>query len=199
MQGEEKNIAMNVRKGKQGFDGLNFEYKFHNPQYLFKLLPPPKELLNKNKKVIARISCTDEKLELYVNPVHHISLDNIYPFDISYGKELEGLLEKIITFIYRYLDVYLRWFDKNEIIGNLLLKQMKCNITLPCVGKAKVSDVISFIDLAMNETWLRRVSNSQTDCKKRNIGCLFNKEHTYKVKIYDKTEEQYAHEHTSIQ
>lgn len=198
MAGTKNNLELNIEKCKQGFDGLNFEYKIDNPQYLFKVLPPPRELLNENGKVIARISCADEKIELYVNPVHYIRPTNIYPFDVRYGKELENLLEKIIRFIQSYLDEHLRWIDKSEIIGNLLLKQMECNITLPCVGKAKVSDVISFVDLAMNETWLRRISNSEIDCQKRNIGCLFSKEHAYKVKIYDKTEEQRVHENNMM-
>lgn len=194
MKKKEKNIKMNTKKCKQGFDGLNFEYQIDNPQYLFKVLPPPRELLNENQKVIARISCTNEKIGLYVNPVHYIRPTNIYPFDVRYGEELENLLEEIISFIQCYLDEYLRWMDKSEIIGNLLLKQMECNITLPCVGKAKTSDVIAFMDLAVHETMLWRISNSETDYRKRNSSCSFNKDHAYKVKIYDKTEEQRVHE-----
>lgn len=194
MAGTKNDLELNTRKCKQGFDGLNFEYKIDNPQYLFKVLPPPRALLNKNENVIARISCTNEKIELYVNPVHYISPDNIYPFNIGYSKELEGLLGEIIWFIQKYLDDNLRWMDKNEIIGNLMLKQMECNITLPCVGKAKTSDVIAFMDLAVHETMLWRISNSETDYRKRNNSCSFNKDHAYKVKIYDKTEEQRVHE-----
>lgn len=193
-----KSFELNIKKCKQGIDGINFEYIIQMGDYFSSEIPPSKQFLNECGKKIAEITCNTKKIKLYVNPAHYIRANNVQSFGVMDCNVIEQLQQEITIFIKNFLDEHLPWINYEKFIENLKLKDLECNITLPCVGKAKQSDVIAFFDLVPTETLLRRVNISKTNYKKKNTGCTFRKEHEYNVKIYDKSEEQISHGNSFI-
>lgn len=171
-----KSFELNIKKCKQGIDGINFEYNLQTDDYFSSEIPPSQQLLNKNGKKIAEITCNAKKIKLYVNPAHYIRLNNVQSFGVKDCNEIKHLQQEILLFIKDFLDEHLHWFNYKKFIENLKLKDLECNITLPCVGKAKQSDVIAFFDLVPTETLLRRVKISKATYKKR-ILVVHSKKH----------------------
>lgn len=183
-------IRLNKRKCKQGLDGLNVEYVI-NLEDLKHFYSAPETLKNKDDNTIVKIECTGGKVKAYVNVVHRIRSDNVKPFGIADAIKLELVREQVVEFMKEYLQKHLGKRFSDEFIKNMKVKALECNITLPALGGATPSDVIALFDLALDKTMIFRKRKSQTRYEKRNTGCLYSKPKEYRLKIYDKTEEQH--------
>ena len=181
---------LNKRKCKQGLDGLNVEYVI-NLDDLKHFYSPPEILKNKNDNTIVKIECTGGKIKAYVNVVHRIRPDNVKPFGIADAIKLELVREQVVEFMKAYLRKHLANRYSDEFISKMKVTALECNITLPVTDGATPSDVIALFDLALDKTMIFRKRKSQARYEKINTGCLYSKPKEYRLKIYDKTEEQY--------
>lgn len=184
-------VKLNKRKCRQGLDGLNVEYVI-NLEDLKHFYSAPETLKNKDENTIVKIECTGGKVKAYVNVVHRIRPDNIKPLGIADAIKLELVREQVLEFMKEYLRKHLANRYSNEFINNMKVMALECNITLPVLGGATPSDVIALFDLALDKTMIFRKRKSQARCEKLNTGCLYSKPKEYKLKIYDKTEEQHG-------
>lgn len=183
-------IKLNKRKCKQGLDGLNVEYVL-NLDDLKHFSSDPEILKNEADNTIVKIECTGGKLKSFVNVVHRIRPDNVKPFGIADAIKLELVREQVLEFMKAYLRKHLTNRYSDEFINNMKVTALECNITLPVLDGATPSDVIALFDLALDKTMVFRKRKSQARYEKVNTGCLYSKPKEYRLKIYNKTEEQY--------
>lgn len=185
-----KDIRLNKQKCKQGLDGLNIEYVL-NLNNLKHFCAEPEYLRNKRGNTIVKIEFTGGKLKAFVNVVHLVRPDNVKSFGITDAIRIELVREQIIDFMRGYLRKTLKENYSEAYIQNMKVTALECNITLPTLGGATPSDVITLFDLALDKTMIFRKRYLRSGYKKRNIGFLFSKPKEYRLKIYDKTEEQH--------
>lgn len=183
-------VKLNKRKCKQGLDGLNVEYVI-NLEDLKHFYSVPETLKNKDDNTIVKIECTGGKVKAYVNVVHRIRPDNVKPFGIADAIKLELVREQVLEFMKEYLRKHLASWYSDEFIDNMKVTALECNITLPVLGGATPSDVIALFDLALDKTVVFRKRKSKMRYEKMNTGCLYSKPKEYRLKIYNKTEEQH--------
>lgn len=65
-----KSFELNIKKCKQGIDGINFEYNIQLGDYFSSEIPPSKQFLNECGKKIAEITCNTK---LYFIPYIYVS------------------------------------------------------------------------------------------------------------------------------
>lgn len=186
-----KPSSFNRRKCQSGLDGVNAEYvlEFADMKQLYL---PPEELKNEVGNTIAKVECIGGKLKAYINVVHCIRPDNVRPLGIAEAIKAELIRERVFEFIQGYVQKNLKCQTIDECIYHMRVRAMECNLTLPCVGGAKPSDVIALLDLSLDKTVLFRKQKEKEKCGKVNTGCLYSKPKEYKLKVYDKTEEQHS-------
>ncbi len=184
-----KKVSLNKNRCKQGLDGLNFECVL-NLDELKHFYAPPECLTNEAGNTIVRMECTGGKIKTFVNVVHGIRADNVEPFGIADTIKMEFVREQVIDYMRGYLQKYLKKNYTDAFIESMNVKALECNITLPTLEGATPSDVIALFDLALDKTMVFRKRGTQSGYKKKNTGCLYSKPKEYRLKIYDKTEEQ---------
>ena len=62
-----KSFELNIKKCKQGIDGINFEYNIQLGDYFSSEIPPSKQFLNECGKKIAEITCNTKPISNYDN------------------------------------------------------------------------------------------------------------------------------------
>lgn len=182
-------IKLNKRKFRQGLDGLNVEYVINLGDLKY-FSAPPEQLKNKVDNTIVNIVCNGGKVKAFVNVVHRIRSDNVKPLGIAEAIKLELVRDQVVEFMKAYLRKHLENRYSDDFINNMKVTALECNITLPTLGEATPSDVIALFDLALDKTMIFRKRKLQSRYEKMNTGCLYSKPKEYKLKIYDKTEEQ---------
>ena len=188
----EFDMKLNKRKCQQGIDGLNLEYTL-GLEGMKNLYLPEEELKNQANNTIVKIDCVGGKIRTYINAVHSIRPNNVKPFGIADAIKLELVKSQVIEFMQSYLKKYLLDKYSDEFINNLKVKSLEVNITLPCVGTATPSDVIHLLDMAFDRTVVFRKRKVFSKCEKANTGVQYTKQNEYRLKIYDKTDEQHRH------
>ena len=191
MKKSTKPNSFDRRKCQSGLDGVNAEYvlEFADMKQLYL---PPEELKNEAGNTIAKMECVGGKLKAYINVVHCIRPDNVSPLGIAEAIKAELIRERVFEFIQGYVQKHLKCQAIDECLYHMKVRAMECNLTLPCVGGAKPSDVIALLDLSLDKTVLFRKQKEKAKCGKVNTGCLYSKPKEYKLKVYDKTEEQHS-------
>ena len=187
---------LNQKKCQQGMDGMNLEYVL-GLQGAEHLYLPEEVLKNNDGNTVVSISCVGGKIKAYVNAVHSIRPNNIQPFGIVDTIKLELVKSEVVDFMRGYLKKHLRHKYSDEYIDNIKVMQLECNLTIPCVKGATPSDVISLFDKALDKTVLFRKAKARY--KKTNTGCQYSKSKEYRLKIYDKSEEQHAKGNLSVE
>lgn len=168
---------------------MNLEYQL-NLEGMEKLYLAPEELRNEAQNTIVKIDCVGGKVRAYVNAVHAIRPNNITPLGIADTIKLELVRSEVVAFMQTYLTKGLSGKFTEEFIDNLKVTSLETNITLPCVGGATPSDVIHLLDMALDRTIIFRKKKAK--CKKVNTGVQYTKPKEYRLKIYDKTDEQHS-------
>ena len=184
-------VRLNKKKCQQGLDGIKAEYvlEIAGTEHLY---CPPEELKNAEGHKIVSIECVGGKLKVYINPVHSVRSNNVKSFGIADAIKLELVRGQVVEFIKNYVYKNVRGEVSEGFIEQVRVKSLECNITLPCVDGASPSDVIALFDLAFDRTVVFRKQREKTKYQKTNTGCLYSKPKEYKLKIYDKTEEQHS-------
>ena len=182
-------VTLSKKKACQGMDGMNLEYTL-GLAGMENLYLPEKELKNEANNTIVKIDVVGGKIRAYVNAVHSIRLNNIKPFGIADTIKLELVRNKVTEFIHSYLQEHLQDKYSDEFASNMKVTALECNITLPCVGGATSSDVIHLLDMSLDRTVTFRKRKRCSKCEKVNTGVQFTKPKEYRLKIYDKTDEQ---------
>lgn len=177
------------KKCQQGLDGMNLEYVL-NIEGAEHLYLPEESISNTANKIIAKISCKGGKLSAYVNAVHCTKSANLKPLSITETIKLELIRSKVIGFMQDYLKKYLQDMYSDEYVNNLVVKQLECNLTLPCVKGAIPSDVINLFEHALDKTVLHKQRKNKRTHDKIPTSCYYVKPKEYCLKIYDKSQEQ---------
>lgn len=99
----------------------------------------------------------------------------------------------------KYLRKHLQHQYSDEFIKNLKVTALEVNITLPCVGTATPSDVIHLLDMALDRTVVFRKRKTSSKCDKANTGVQYTKPKEYRLKIYDKTDEQHERKNPLVE
>lgn len=182
-------VRLNKTRCKQGLDGLNFEYVL-NLDNMKHFYAPPEYLTNEVGRTIVKMECIGGKVKAFVNVVHSIRADNVKPFSLVDAIKMELAREQVLGFMRAYLQKYLQKNYSETFIRNMKVTALECNITLPTLGGATPSDVIALFDLALDKTMVFRKRTNQLGYGKKNTGCAYSRPKEYRLKIYDKTEEQ---------
>ena len=189
-----RNVAamprLNKKRCQSGMDGMELVLKLENMENLYL---PKEELKNTAGNTIVNIECVGGVVKAYVNAVHGVRSDNVKPYGcLGELNEIKlGIVEiRVTQFMREYLQKHLKGQYSDEMIQAMVVKALEVNVTIPCVGGATPSDVIALIDLALDKTTVFRKRKAQEKYEKVNTGCLFSKSKEYRVKVYDKTEEQ---------
>lgn len=180
---------LNTRKCKQGLDGINAEFVMEL-EGLNGFTAPPDFCKNKKDNTIIKIECINGKLKSFINLVNCIRTDNTVPFGIADAIKIELVRGQVVEFMKAYLRKNMGNRHTDEIIRSMRVTSLECNITQPVAEGATPSDVIALFDLALDKTMVFRRRRSEFDYRKKNTGCMYIKPKEYKLKIYDKTEEQ---------
>lgn len=181
---------MNKKKGQQGLDGINLEYtiELDSAKHLYL---PLEELKNESENTVVKMECVGGKIRAYVNAVHAIRPNNIRPLGIVDTVKLELVKTKVVDYMKSYLRDNLGKQYSEGYIDNLKVTRLECNLTLKCCGRATPSDVLSLLDLAFDETGMRRKRKEKSEYEKVNKSWVHYKPKEYKLKCYDKTLEQH--------
>lgn len=182
---------LNKKRCQSGMDGMELALTLENMEHLYL---PKEELKNNAGNTIVSMECVGGVVKAYVNAVHGVRFDNVKPYGcLGELNEIRlGIVEARVTqFMREYLQKHLKDRYSDEMIQAMAVRSLEVNVTIPCVGGATPSDVIALLDLALDKTMVFRKRKSPDKYEKANAGCLFSKPREYRLKIYDKTEEQH--------
>ena len=143
------------KKKLQGADGINFQMQL-TIKGLETVTFPKETLTNESGKDIAWIECLGGKVSAYVNLPHAVRPNNIQPFQLSDCIQIDLISDKVIEYMKAYLKKHMKGNYSNEILKQLNVSSMECNITIKCVGKCKPKDVINLFEKSVDKTLLRR-------------------------------------------
>lgn len=183
-------VRLNKKRCQSGMDGMELALTLENMEHLYL---PREELKNNAGNTIVSMECVHGVVKAYVNAVHGVRSDNVKPYGcLGELNEIKlGIVEfRVTEFMREYLQKHLKDRYSDEMIQAMAVKSLEVNVTIPCVGGATPSDVIALIDLALDKTTVFRKRKTQGKYEKVNTGCLFSKSKEYRVKVYDKSEEQ---------
>lgn len=183
---------MRRKKIKQGIDGINFGMQLKRPS-LSLLTSPPKATYNEYEEKIVEISITRGKVKGFCNLPRMIRPNNVIPYGVLDLETLSEIRSQLTDFICSYLSEQINYQYNPKVLEELLIDQLECNITLPCVGKCTPNDVMSLINIA--------ISNNHDNVlyQRSSPICVYEKENTllkiiqkneYYMKIYNKSLEQ---------
>lgn len=183
---------LNKKRAAQGIDGINLEYTIEL-NGMENLYLPKKDFKDEANNAIVEIDCVGGKVRAYINPVHVIRPNNIKSFGLSDIIKLELVRNTAIEDMRSYLKEQLQDKYSDEFVSNLKVTSAECNITAQTVGGASPSDVIHLIDQVLDKTVVFRKRKASSKCDKVSTACLYSKPKEYRLKIYDKSEEQHEH------
>ena len=182
---------MSVKK-LQGADGLNFEMKI-TVALLENHSFPKKSLFNESRNEFASIECLTGNLKVYVNLPRAVRSANVIPFQLSDCKEIDSVRIQVVEFIKYYLGIHLHLNEKciNDLLSQIHVTKMECNLTIQCLGKCKPKDVINLFEKAFAKVTIYKET---FDCrkihKKPKTGVSIPNSHEWYLKVYDKSFEQ---------
>lgn len=185
------NESMSAKK-LQGADGLNFEMKI-TVALLENHSFPKESLFNESGNEIATIECLTGNLKVYVNLPRAVRSTNVKPFQLSDCKEIDSVRIRVVEFIKLYLGIYLHLNEKcvNDLLSQIHVTKMECNLTIQCLGKCKPKDVINLFEKAFAKVTIYKET---LDCrkihKKPKTGITVKIPHEWILKVYDKSFEQ---------
>ena len=140
------------KKKLQGADGINFQMQL-TIKGLETVTFPKETLTNESGKDIAWIECLGGKVSAYVNLPHAVRPNNIQPFQLSDCIQIDLISDKVIEYMKAYLKKHMKGNYSNEILKQLNVSSMECNITIKCVGKCKPKDVINLFEKSVDKTF----------------------------------------------
>lgn len=182
-------MKVNKKHCKTGIDGMNLEYSL-SVAGMEKLYLPEESLKNDSGNIIVKIDCVGGKVRAYINAVHSIKPNNVNPLCISDSIKLELIHSQVVDYMKTYLKKHLQKKYSDEYINDLKVTALETNLTLACCNGATPSDVLHLLDMSLDKTILYRKRKGISKCEKANTSCLYCKPKEYRIKVYDKTNEQ---------
>ena len=90
-----------------------------------------------------------------------------------------------------YLKKHMKGNYSNEILKQLNVSSMECNITIKCVGKCKPKDVINLFEKSVDKTFIaQKARDKKKTFRKDQDSVIHRKDHYYRLKVYNKSNEQ---------
>lgn len=139
------------KKKLQGADGINFQMQL-TIKGLETVTFPKETLTNESGKDIAWIECLGGKVSAYVNLPHAVRPNNIQPFQLSDCIQIDLISDKVIEYMKAYLKKHMKGNYSNEILKQLNVSSMECNIT-----------IMSQMPKVMNSNHANRITKVLTD------------------------------------
>lgn len=91
----------------------------------------------------------------------------------------------------QYLKKHMKGNYSNEILKQLNVSSMECNITIKCVGKCKPKDVINLFEKSVDKTFIaQEARDKKKTFRKDQDSIIYRKDHYYRLKVYNKSKEQ---------
>jgi hypothetical protein len=178
------------KKKLQGADGINFQMQL-TIKGLETVTFPKETLTNESGKDIAWIECLGGKVSAYVNLPHAVRPNNIQPFQLSDCIQIDLISDKVIEYMKAYLKKHMKGNYSNEILKQLNVSSMECNITIKCVGKCKPKDVINLFEKSVDKTFIaQEAKDKKKTFRKDQDSIIYRKDHYYRLKVYNKSKEQ---------
>lgn len=178
------------KKKLQGADGINFQMQL-TIKGLETVTFPKETLTNESGKDIAWIECLGGKVSAYVNLPHAVRPNNIQPFQLSDCIQIDLISDKVIEYMKAYLKKHMKGNYSNEILKQLNVSSMECNITIKCVGKCKSKDVINLFEKSVDKTFIaQEARDKKKTFRKDQDSIIYRKDHYYRLKVYNKSKEQ---------
>lgn len=178
------------KKKLQGADGINFQMQL-TIKGLETVTFPKETLTNESGKDIAWIECLGGKVSAYVNLPHAVRPNNIQPFQLSDCIQIDLISDKVIEYMKAYLKKHMKGNYSNEILKQLNVSSMECNITIKCVGKCKPKDVINLFEKSVDKTFIaQEAMDKKKTFRKDQDSIIYRKDHYFRLKVYNKSKEQ---------
>ncbi|MFR8779201.1 MAG: hypothetical protein ACLVF9_11245 [Enterocloster sp.] len=178
------------KKKLQGADGINFQMQL-TIKGLETVTFPKETLTNESGKDIAWIECLGGKVSAYVNLPHAVRPNNIQPFQLSDCIQIDLISDKVIEYMKAYLKKHMKGNYSNEILKQLNVSSMECNITIKCVGNCKPKDVINLFEKSVDKTFIaQEARDKKKTFRKDQDSIIYRKDHYYRLKVYNKSKEQ---------
>ena len=178
------------KKKLQGADGINFQMQL-TIKGLETVTFPKETLTNESGKDIAWIECLGGKVSAYVNLPHAVRPNNIQPFQLSDCIQIDLISDKVIEYMKAYLKKHMKGNYSNEILKQLNVSSMECNVTIKCVGKCKPKDVINLFEKSVDKTFIaQEARDKKKTFRKDQDSIIYRKDHYYRLKVYNKSKEQ---------
>ena len=178
------------KKKLQGADGINFQMQL-TIKGLETVTFPKETLTNESGKDIAWIECLGGKVSAYVNLPHAVRPNNIQPFQLSDCIQIDLISDKVIEYMKAYLKKHMKGNYSNEILKQLNVSSMECNINIKCVGKCKPKDVINLFEKSVDKTFIaQEARDKKKTFRKDQDSIIYRKDHYYRLKVYNKSKEQ---------
>ena len=178
------------KKKLQGADGINFQMQL-TIEGLETVTFPKETLTNESGKDIAWIECLGGKVSAYVNLPHAVRPNNIQPFQLSDCIQIDLISDKVIEYMKAYLKKHMKGNYSNEILKQLNVSSMECNVTIKCVGKCKPKDVINLFEKSVDKTFIaQEARDKKKTFRKDQDSIIYRKDHYYRLKVYNKSKEQ---------
>ena len=178
------------KKKLQGADGINFQMQL-TIKGLETVTFPKETLTNESGKDIAWIECLGGKVSAYVNLPHAVRPNNIQPFQLSDCIQIDLISDKVIEYMKAYLKKHMKGNYSNEILKQLNVSSMECNITIKCVGKCKPKDVINLFEKSVDKTFIaQEARDKKKTFRKDQDSIIYRKDHYFRLKVYNKSKEQ---------
>lgn len=178
------------KKKLQGADGINFQMQL-TIKGLETVTFPKETLTNESGKDIAWIECLGGKISAYVNLPHAVRPNNIQPFQLSDCIQIDLISDKVIEYMKAYLKKHMKGNYSNEILKQLNVSSMECNITIKCVGKCKPKDVINLFEKSVDKTFIaQEARDKKKTFRKDQDSIIYRKDHYFRLKVYNKSKEQ---------
>ena len=178
------------KKKLQGADGINFQMQL-TIKGLETVTFPKETLTNESGKDIAWIECLGGKVSAYVNLPHAVRPNNIQPFQLSDCIQIDLISDKVIEYMKAYLKKHMKADYSDEILKQLNVSSMECNITVKCVGKCRPKDVINLFEKSVDKTFVaQEARNKKKTYRKDQDSITYRKDHYFRLKVYNKSKEQ---------
>lgn len=178
------------KKKLQGADGINFQMQL-TIKGLETVTFPKETLTNESGKDIAWIECLGGKVSAYVNLPHAVRPNNIQPFQLSDCIQIDLISDKVIEYMKAYLKKHMKGNYSNEILKQLNVSSMECNVTIKCVGKCKPKDVINLFEKSVDKTFVaQEARDKKKTFRKDQDSIIYRKDHYFRLKVYNKSKEQ---------
>lgn len=178
------------KKRMQGADGVNFQMQL-TIKGLETATFPKESITNESGKDIAWIECLGGKVSAYVNLPHAVRPNNIQPFQLSECIQIDLINNKVVEYMKAYLQKHLKGNYSDEILKQLNVSSMECNITIKCVGKCRPKDVINLFEKSVDKAHIyKEARNKKKPFRKDEDSFYYAKSHYFELKVYNKSKEQ---------